>query len=322
MNLPTVPIYLPDVQPPKKPVITKITAGQKEIKLQWASQTSDSSMRLLIYGTDEEDRTRDLRLMGQPLANLPMACLIVNGGQIDFGTETDIVQVQKVYTATGFNPSNDWLTGQSVTEYLAAPTAPVSGTLSGVTASDGTEIVAVYTDSNGAMQYTACRQLPRCWTHAGLVGGKVYFYRLMVQKHTTVGTNSLAIPSIPSAIVSGKPYDLTPPTPPAISTIEWVKVNDNGDVLAFNAPNPTLENRYKAVRLQWTSADPNLKSLIQYQNSSMSGFRNASGWLAKGNYEYVHRNDLEFLDQQYRIKVINESGNINQSFNTGNLPAN
>jgi hypothetical protein len=54
----------------------------------------------------------------------------------------------------------------------------------------------------------------------------------------------------------------------------------------------------------------------------MSTEQNASGWLPKGSYEYVHKNDLDFLDQTYRLKVINEAGNINETYNPAVLSAN
>lgn len=322
MNLPTVPIYLPDVSTPKKPVITKVTAGEKEIKLQWVSQSGKGLNRFLIYSTTEKNHTRDIRLMGDPVANLPLNCIVVNSNELDLGEETNITQVQKVYSAAAFDPSLDWLNGQSATEFLAAPASPVAGVLTGLTAADGTEVVVVYTDVNGGLQFTACRSLPRCWVHAGLTGGTVYYYRIEVIKTTTIQANTYSIPSKPSAVASAKPYDLTPPAPPIISTIEWVKINEKDEVFAFGDPVPAGEIRFSAVRLIWTSPDPNLKCLIQFQNEAFSPFQNGSGWLKKGVYEFIHRNKLDYLDQEYRIKVINEAGNINQAFSIGNLVGN
>ncbi len=63
MSLSSPPIYLPDVVPPRAPVITKVLGGDQQITLKWASNREPDLAEYRVYRANSEEAARDLRLM-------------------------------------------------------------------------------------------------------------------------------------------------------------------------------------------------------------------------------------------------------------------
>lgn len=63
MSLASPPVYLPDVVPPRAPVITKVLGGDREITLRWVSNWEPDLAEYQVYRADSEDAARDVRLM-------------------------------------------------------------------------------------------------------------------------------------------------------------------------------------------------------------------------------------------------------------------
>jgi hypothetical protein len=59
----TPPVYCPDVVPPREPTVTKALGGDREIMLFWASNREPDLANYQIFRTDNEDASRDIRLM-------------------------------------------------------------------------------------------------------------------------------------------------------------------------------------------------------------------------------------------------------------------
>ncbi len=57
------PVWLPNVVPPRAPVITKVLGGERAITLSWASNRERDLAEYRIYRAASADDTRDLRLM-------------------------------------------------------------------------------------------------------------------------------------------------------------------------------------------------------------------------------------------------------------------
>jgi hypothetical protein len=53
--------------PPRKPVITKVTIGDAEATLQWASNREVDLLEYRIFRCSEQDEARDIRLKGDPV---------------------------------------------------------------------------------------------------------------------------------------------------------------------------------------------------------------------------------------------------------------
>lgn len=63
LGLPGPVVYLPNVVPPRTPVITKVLGGDRQITIKWASNREPDLAEYRIYRADSEEATRDLRLM-------------------------------------------------------------------------------------------------------------------------------------------------------------------------------------------------------------------------------------------------------------------
>jgi hypothetical protein len=63
LGLSSPPVYLPNVAPPRAPVLTKVLGGDRQITIQWASNREADLKEYRIYRTDNEEDTRDLRKM-------------------------------------------------------------------------------------------------------------------------------------------------------------------------------------------------------------------------------------------------------------------
>lgn len=63
MGLSSPPVYLPNVVPPRAPVVTKVLSGDREITIKWASNREQDLAEYRVYRTDNEEDTHDLRLM-------------------------------------------------------------------------------------------------------------------------------------------------------------------------------------------------------------------------------------------------------------------
>jgi len=63
LSLSGPPVWLPNVVPPRAPVITKILGGDRQITLHWASNREADLAEYRVYRAESEDAARDLRLM-------------------------------------------------------------------------------------------------------------------------------------------------------------------------------------------------------------------------------------------------------------------
>ncbi len=229
LSLSSPPVWLPDVVPPRAPVITKVLGGDRQITLYWASNRELDLAQYRVYRTDSEEAARDLRLM-------------------------DLVYTEPVSRG---DPST--------------------------------------------------RSAEMSWTNVSLPGKVSLYYRLTA---FDVSGNE----SLPSPPIIGRAYDLTPPEPPTITKIEWVRVGSNGVIYPYSAAIPQGEKWKPAVRITWTAKDPDLSSLVQFRYDPNTNFINASTWLDYGVYQFVHLNEFGFVQQEYRIKVLNRTGNVNADF--------
>lgn len=63
LSLSGPPIWLPNVVPPRTPVLVKVLGGDREIILKWASNRESDLSEYWIYRTDDQQKARDIRLV-------------------------------------------------------------------------------------------------------------------------------------------------------------------------------------------------------------------------------------------------------------------
>ncbi|AET67188.1 hypothetical protein Desor_1537 [Desulfosporosinus orientis DSM 765] len=155
----------------------------------------------------------------------------------------------------------------------------------------------------------------------GIEGGKKYFYRVVALSTVEERGSTLVVRSAPSLPAAGQAYDRTSPLPPVISHLQWVKAGNDGIIYGLNDPLPTGVSAYSAVYLAWDASQPDLSCLVQFKAADSGQFKNASGWLAKGQNSFLHKNDGTYHDLEYRLKVVNKVGNMNIDFAPAALAA-
>jgi len=158
------------------------------------------------------------------------------------------------------------------------------------------------------------------WTDAAAPGRKDLWYRVIaIDRSDPDPRGGGGNWSEPSPAIRARAFDDTPPAPPAISTLEWVRVDSTGAMFPFAAPIPDGAERLPAVRVAWPAAAPDVKLIVQVKPQSAAGFGNASAWLSPGTTGFVHRTDHTFEPLEYRLKVVNGAGNTNAAFAPSSL---
>lgn len=62
-SLAAVPVYLPNIVPPRRPRLTKILGGDRQITLRWASNREPDLAEYRVYRAEHQEDARDIRLM-------------------------------------------------------------------------------------------------------------------------------------------------------------------------------------------------------------------------------------------------------------------
>jgi len=63
LGLSSPPVWLPDVTPPRAPVLRRIRGGDRQITVEWSSNREEDLAEYRVYRTGEPARARDIRLM-------------------------------------------------------------------------------------------------------------------------------------------------------------------------------------------------------------------------------------------------------------------
>lgn len=100
----TPPVKVPDVIPPKPPVITKALGGNRKAVVRWRRSTEPGMARYKLYRTDKKEDAADVRLMGEPTvinadaAGMPIrAQVIKSSGYVDVPFIPNAQAIHEVY---------------------------------------------------------------------------------------------------------------------------------------------------------------------------------------------------------------------------------
>jgi hypothetical protein len=241
LSLSSPPVWLPDVTPPVAPRITKVSAGDCQIALEWSRNREPDLAEYRVFRTFDLNRSRDIRLM-------------------------DLVHTLPADDPVAQNPFISWTDN------------PVPG-------------------------------LRDIW------------YRIVavdrVDPDPKGGGGNI---SAPSPAIRTRAFDLTPPPPPAIASLAWVRVDPQGAIHALSDAVPVGTEWVMSVQLTW-AAPTDMKFLVQVKGDSDADFSSASGWLPPGTTSYLHANTRTFETHTYRLKVISGAGNTNVVYNELELAA-
>lgn len=104
LGLATPPVCVPDVIPPKPPVITKALGGNRKAIIRWRRNTEPEMVRYVIYRTDKKEDAADVRLMGEPVVidadaeGTPIRAQVINSaGYLDVSFIPNAQSINEVY---------------------------------------------------------------------------------------------------------------------------------------------------------------------------------------------------------------------------------
>jgi hypothetical protein len=256
--------------------------------------------------------------MGDAVADLPAATLIVESGQVDLGQGTDIVKAERVYAGETFDPDLDVLSAQSATQYLDRPTTPVGTKVTGLAAPDGRPLVVVYRDSKGGLQCTPWENGLQVWTDVGLAADVSYYYRIVAVRVGADARGDVLLHSSASEIARMRVIDTTPLEPPVWESAEWfTRLAPEGDQLV--------------IRLRWLTQSQDLEQLVErssepstfwqsvtksFEALSSTGFTDEGLW----TYELVDDKVFPNTYYKYRLKVRRGRGRLSTSSVCGVIP--
>ena len=63
LSISSPPVWLPNVMPPRAPVVTKVQGGERQILIRWALSREADLKEYQVFRTDSVEKVRDLRLM-------------------------------------------------------------------------------------------------------------------------------------------------------------------------------------------------------------------------------------------------------------------
>lgn len=118
-----------------------------------------------------------------------------------------------------------------------------------------------------------------------------------------------------SNVVVGQGYKLSPPIPPLIYSISWIKVNDDGEQYAYDDPSTTLST---AVLLHWETTTESDAYILECKNETEEEFTRCGDWTTSSSF--MHVNPYFFLDHEYRIRSKDAYGNLGNAYTIIQLP--
>ncbi len=147
---------------------------------------------------------------------------------------------------------------------------------------------------------------------------KQYYYSIIA---VNVLASGKKLKSKHCKAMTAQAYKLSPPIPPVISSIEWIRIDSDGNLFDIDDPQAFDFGRKPAVLLNWEITDSQLKYLVQYSTDYFNGYKNASDWLVPGESNFVHLNSYLNFKHSYRIQVVDQYGNISVDMPDIILPA-
>jgi len=104
LSLATPPVCVPDVIPPKPPVITKALGGNRKVIIRWRRNTEPGMVKYEIYRTDKKEYAADIRLMNKLVVidadadGAPLNAQVINSaGYLDVSFIPNAQSINEVY---------------------------------------------------------------------------------------------------------------------------------------------------------------------------------------------------------------------------------
>ena len=117
--------------------------------------------------------------------------------------------------------------------------------------------------------------------------------------------------SAPTPAVRTRAFDETPPEPPVLDLLRWVRLDPAGTAHPWATPVPPGQEWVPAVQVGWAPVAPGDRLLLQVKGEYDEGFSVASPWLTGGTAGVVQRTGRTAEALTYRLKAVSSAGNAN-----------
>ncbi len=307
------PVIPPKVMAPRKPVFTKIEAGDRRIDLQWSLNREPDLKEYRVYRAEKREDLEDLRwwklerdtrLVGDPI---PDPRIKVSNRTCTLPGTIPIKAPLGVYRADEFNFEAEQPHQQPQALNYYYPTSssamePPSAFTQAATPADnhvikqlrrmadGVDVVVVYRDTEGDVQVLQQLGESPLFRDEGLQGLKDYYYRL-------VAINDRNKLSAPSLCLSSRTVDEARPAPP-----QWLE------------PIATEST----VLLRWILLLPENDCVVQRLNTDIypNKWESISSWLPTETSIFEDAKRRSGKTYLYRLKVKDIKGITNNEFIT------
>lgn len=228
------PIIPPAVLKPRKPVFTKIEAGDRQITLNWSLNRERDLKEYKLYRSETREELEDLRwwsLDDDPriIATIPDPRIVVKDRSVSIPGSVEITEILGVFTTDKFDSTQEPVDRQSALNYwnlspiggeavsLFIPAASENGehTIENLRRiANGVAVAIAYRNAVGEVQVISQVHAQIPYVDEGLEGLKDYYYRL-------VALNDKGIEASSKEIKKGTPVEIAPPLPIEIIETSW-----------------------------------------------------------------------------------------------------
>ena len=137
-----------------------------------------------------------------------------------------------------------------------------------------------------------------------------YYYRVIAM---SLGQNGKKLKSQASKSVTAQAYNMNPPLPTPITALEWVWLDDNGNLYEAKSEIPDGRFTYGAARISWVP-DANQQYRVEFKGNYMDRFNTASDWLDSKVDHYIHLLGYDKTSYEYRLLTRGSNGLLNTQY--------
>ena len=291
----TFPVWTRDISPPARPSLCAVLGGDRSIELTWRGGARAS--RFDVYRTSAQSNTRDLRLMGDPVVSMTASVPVAAGGSAELGIQLPGATAIHAYGAAAAQAAaNSILSAPPGPDLLQTEVDMSGGFVAGLTAADGTALVIVYRDAAGALQHTPIPGRVYRWVDADLDPGAQYWYAIVAVRTSSANGTAFTTRST-AALGSGRAFDLSTPTAPALDSLQWRKVEPDGTEHPYA---DAVAIATSAVRVAWSGVPDDDEVLVERVGANQVVWSAVSGWMQAAA---TYRDDAPDASTTYRYRL-------------------
>ncbi|MDO5978251.1 LamG domain-containing protein [Flavivirga spongiicola] len=249
------------VKPPRKPVFTKVEAGDRQVTLQWSLNREPDFKEYVLYRAESKKELEDLRWWSNELDprivdRIPDPRIKTFNNKIHIPEEFPVARILGVYRLDEFDKEASPIENQhQALNYYTGSSAPQT-TANLRKIANGISVAVVYEGDNDEIRHLVQQHELIPFTNSGLAGLQDYYYRIL-------GVNYFDVKSVGSEIKKSSALEIVPPKVPKI-VIERGNNTFNIDVIILTVAEGESSNLEIFIQKR-TEGNPKWKTLIHWR---------------------------------------------------------